>query len=219
MREIKLFINGEFITTSNTTETNDSATGEAIGTVYLPGTAEVNQAVDAAEAAFANPAWRNMDRDARANLLFAISDKIKERKRELIELEIKDSGSTLRKAMADIHNSASYFKVLGKQLQNFDFEVKDERASREEFSENFRQYVPIGVCAQIIPWNFPLVMAAWKIGPIIASGCTTVLKSALETPVTASILAEIIQDAGVPAGVVNIITGDGSVGAQLSRSS
>jgi acyl-CoA reductase-like NAD-dependent aldehyde dehydrogenase len=215
MREIKLFINGEFITTSNTTETNDSATGEAIGTVYLPGTAEVNQAVDAAEAAFANPAWRNMTKDDRANLLFAISDKIKERKRELIELEIKDSGSTLRKAMADVHNAASYFKVLGKQLQNFEFEAKDDRASRDDFSENFRQFVPIGVCAQIIPWNFPLVMAAWKIGPIIASGCTTVLKSALETPVTASILAEIIKDAGVPAGVVNIITGDGDVGAQL----
>jgi acyl-CoA reductase-like NAD-dependent aldehyde dehydrogenase len=89
--------------------------------------------VDAAEAAFANPAWRNMTKDDRANLLFAISDKIKERKRELIELEIKDSGSTLRKAMADVHNAASYFKVLGKQLQNFEFEVKDERASRDDF--------------------------------------------------------------------------------------
>jgi aldehyde dehydrogenase (NAD+) len=158
-----------------------------------------------------------MDQNKRADLLEAISEKMKERRNELTELEIADSGSALRKAKADVHNAASYFKVLAGQVRKFQFEVKDEGASRAGFSHNYKIYEPVGVCAQIIPWNFPLVMAAWKIGPVIASGCTTVLKSAQETPVTAMILAEILRDVGVPAGVVNIITGGAEEGENLLK--
>ena len=122
----------------------------------------------------------------------------------------------VRKAKADIHNTASYFKVLSKQLRKFDFEELDQSATTESFSKNYRRYEPVGVCAQIIPWNFPLVMAAWKIGPIIATGCTTVLKSAQETPATANLLAEVLAEVGVPKGVVNIVTG-GAVEAILNR--
>lgn len=220
MKEIKLFINGEFVPSSEGYEVNstDSATGETIAKVHIPSEKDVDRAIDAAETAFNSAEWRNMDKNQRADLLLAISDKLKERKAELIELEIKDSGSTLRKAKADVFNAASYFKVLSKQLRNFEFESRDESATRESFSENFRQYTPVGVCAQIIPWNFPLVMAAWKIGPVIATGCTTVLKSAVETPITASILAEIINEVGVPRGVVNIITGEAATGQRLVNS-
>ncbi len=219
MKEIKLFINGEFVKSSNNKTTNsiDSATGKAIAKVELPSKDDVEKAVDAAERAFYSSEWKNMDQNKRSDLLLAISEKIKERKDEIIELEIKDSGSTVRKAKADVHNAASYFKVMSKVAKSFQFEQKDEAASRATFSENFRQWSPIGVCAQIIPWNFPLVMAAWKIGPVLATVCTTVLKSALETPITASILAEIIQEVGVPKGVVNIITGDASVGELLVK--
>jgi acyl-CoA reductase-like NAD-dependent aldehyde dehydrogenase len=207
MREIKLFIEGDFRTSSKNFMTKNPATDEVVAKVYLPTESEINEAVDAAETAFYSQDWRSMDQNKRADLLEAISEKIKERKNEFIELEIADSGSCLRKAKADVHNAASYFKVLASMLRNFQFEIKDEGASRAGFSHNYKIYEPVGVCAQIIPWNFPLVMAAWKIGPVIASGCTTVLKTAQETPITASLLAGILNEVGLPKGVVNIITG------------
>lgn len=215
MKEIKLFINGEFRTSEKSFVSENPANGEAVAKVYLPSDKDIDQAVDSAEKAFYSAEWRGMDHIKRAELLEKISEKLKERRNEITELEIADSGSAVRKAKADVANAASYFKVLAGQLRKFSFEVKDESASRPGFSHNYKMYEPVGVCAQIIPWNFPLVMAAWKIGPVIASGCTTVLKSAQETPVTASILAEIIRDVGVPAGVVNIITGGAHEGQYL----
>jgi aldehyde dehydrogenase (NAD+) len=217
MREIKLFINGEFKTSEKSFISTNPANGEQVAKVYLPTQKDIDAAVDAADKAFHSHEWRNMDQNKRADLLEAISEKMKERRNELTELEIADSGSALRKAKADVHNAASYFKVLAGQLRKFQFEVKDEGASRAGFSHNYKIYEPVGVCAQIIPWNFPLVMAAWKIGPVIASGCTTVLKSAQETPVTAMILGEILRDVGVPAGVVNIITGGAEEGENLLK--
>ncbi len=217
MREIKLFINGEFRSSSKTFTDHNPANNEVVAIVHLPSDQDIDQAVDAAEAAFYSTEWRNMDVTKRAELLEAISEKIKERRTELTELEVADSGSSLRKAKADVHNAASYFKVLAGQLRKFQFEIKDESASKVGFSHNYKIYAPVGVCAQIIPWNFPLVMAAWKIGPVIASGCTTVLKTAQETPVTASILAEIMREVGLPKGVVNIITGGVHEGEHLLK--
>lgn len=217
MKEIKLFINGEFRTSGKDFTSTNPANNEPVAKVYLPSEKDIDAAVDAAEAAFQSSEWRGMDQNKRAEILELISEKIKERKNELTELEIADSGSSVRKAKADIHNAASYFKVLAGQLRKFQFEVKDEASSRAGFSQNYKMYEPVGVCAQIIPWNFPLVMAAWKIGPVIASGCTTVLKSAQETPVTAAILAEILHDAGLPKGVVNIITGGAKEGEYLLK--
>ena len=219
MKEIKLFINGEFRTSKQDFISTNPANGEAVAKVFIPSEKDIDQAVDAAEAAFNSSEWRSMDQNQRADILEAISAKMKERRDELINLEVADSGSALRKAKADINNAASYFKVLAGQLRKFQFEVKDESASRDGFSTNYKLYEPIGVCAQIIPWNFPLVMAAWKIGPVIASGCTTVLKSAQETPVTASVLAEILNDSGLPKGVVNIITGGAKEGEYLLKNS
>lgn len=218
MQDIKLFINGEYRTSETSFENKNPATGEVLSKVYLPSFQDIDDAVTAAEIALNSPSWKEMTQEMRANILEAISEKIKERKKEFIELEIQDSGSTLRKAKADVHNTASYFKVLAKQLREFSFEQEDEKATRPGFSKNYRVYEPIGVCAQIIPWNFPLVMAAWKIGPIIASGCTSVLKTAQETPVTASLLGEIFQEVGLPKGVINIITGGAKEGEHLIKS-
>jgi len=217
MKEIKLFINGEFRSTETSFLSENPATGEAVAKVYLPSEKDIELAVDAAETAYYSENWRSMDQGKRADILEAIAEKLKERRNEFTELEIADSGSCVRKAKADVHNAASYFKVLAGQLRKFQFEVKDENASRAGFSHNYKVYEPVGVCAQIIPWNFPLVMAAWKIGPVIASGCTTVLKSAQETPVTAALLAEVLQQAGLPNGVVNIITGGAKEGEILLK--
>jgi aldehyde dehydrogenase (NAD+) len=215
--EIKLFINNEFKNSSNNTikTSIDPSNGEAVANYHVPTAEDVNTAIEAAYTAFYNPAWKNMTQDDRSNLLLKISEKIKERAKEIVDIEVRDSGSTLRKAKADVHNTAAFFKVMSKVAKELKLEAIDESATRAGFSKNSRQYQPIGVCAQIIPWNFPLVMAGWKLGPVLASGCTTVLKTAEETPASASILAEIIRDCGVPAGVVNIITGGAEVGRTL----
>ena len=217
MKEIKLFINGEFKTSSESFTSTNPANGEAVAKVYLPTTVDIEAAVNAAETAFYSSEWRNMDANKRSEILMTISEKIKARKDELIDLEVKDSGSSVKKAKADIGNTASFFKVMAGVAKNFKLEEQDEKAIVAGFSKNYRVYEPIGVCAQIIPWNFPLVMAAWKIGPVIATGCTTVLKSAQETPVTAGILAEILAESGLPKGVVNIITGGANVGQALVK--
>ena len=217
MREYKLFIDGAWRESSDgsTFTSRNPANGEAVAECHFPSQKDIDDAALAAHRAFYDPKWSAMAQEDRAGLLFAIADKIKERKRELIELEVLDSGSTLRKAKADIHNTAAFFKVMGKAARGFCFERKDESASRGGFSANYRLYEPVGVCAQIIPWNFPLVMAAWKIGPVLATGCTSVLKSAQETPVTAFVLAEILGEVGLPRGVVNVITGGAEVGRRL----
>lgn len=215
--EVKLFINNKFVDSSDKTikTSFDPSTGLEVAKYHVPSAADVNNAVVAARDAFYNPEWKNMSQDDRANILLKISEKLKERSKELVEVEVRDSGSTLRKAKADVHNTASFFKVMAKVAKDLKIEVQDEGASRAGFSINSRQYAPIGVCAQIIPWNFPLVMAGWKIGPVLATGCTTVLKTAEETPCSAGILAEILRDSGVPAGVVNIITGGAETGRTL----
>ena len=147
MREIKLFINGEFRTSENNFTSENPANGEQVAKVYLPSEKDIDQAVDAADAAFNSKDWREMDQIKRAEILEAISEKLKERRNELTELEIADSGSCVRKAKADIHNAASYFKVLAGQLRKFQFEIKDEKASRDGFSQNYKVFEPVGVCA------------------------------------------------------------------------
>ncbi|MDO9182437.1 MAG: aldehyde dehydrogenase family protein [Bacteriovorax sp.] len=215
--EIKLFINGKFVDSSDKIikTSFDPSNGNEVAKYHVPSPKDIDLAVAAAQAAFTNPLWKNMSQDARADLLLAISEKIKERSKEIVDVEVRDSGSTLRKAKADVHNTAAFFKVMSKVARELKLNIIDEAASRAGFSINSREYTPVGVCAQIIPWNFPLVMAGWKIGPVLATGCTTVLKSAEETPASAFILAEIIRDAGVPDGVVNIITGGADVGRDL----
>jgi acyl-CoA reductase-like NAD-dependent aldehyde dehydrogenase len=209
MKEIKLYINGEFKNSSDgkTIDSINPATGEVYAKCAVPSNGDIDYAVESAHKAFYSSEWKSFDQNKRSDLLLAISEKLKERKKDFIEAEIADSGAVAKKAIADLHNSASFFKVMSKVAKTFNFEEKDESASREGFSFNYRSYNPIGVCAQIIPWNFPLVMAAWKIGPILATGCTTVLKTAKETPASAMLLAEVLNDVGLPKGVVNIITG------------
>jgi acyl-CoA reductase-like NAD-dependent aldehyde dehydrogenase len=218
--EIKLFINGQFRDSSEKIirTSYDPSNAQEVAKYHVASKEDVTAAVNAARDAFYNPEWKNMSQDSRADLLLKISEKIKERAKEIVDVEVRDSGSTLRKAKADVHNTSAFFKVMSKVARDLKLSIKDESASRAGFSQNFREYAPIGVCAQIIPWNFPLVMAGWKLGPVLATGCTTVLKTAEETPASAAILAEIIRDVGVPAGVVNIITGGADVGQCLLAS-
>ena len=153
----------------------------------------------------------------RSALLKAVSDKINERAKELIALEVDDSGSTVRKAKEDIFLSARCMNYYSKLAAN-DLTENVEGLTKPGFSQNLLLREPIGVVAAIIPWNFPLKMAVWKLGPALAAGNTVVLKPSELTPCTAMELAKICHEVGIPKGVVNVISGFGEdVGEELAK--
>ncbi len=219
MTNYKLFINGEFV---------DSVSGETIDSINpfnqeivsksaRAGIEDTRVAIAAARKAFDEGPWPSMKREDRSAMLKAISDKINERQKDLIALEIADSGSTVRKAKEDIYLSARNMNYFSK-LAALELTEPVEGLSKPGISQNMILREPIGVVGAIIPWNFPLKMAIWKLGPALAAGNTVVLKPSELTPSTAMELAAIIHDVGIPKGVVNIITGFGDeAGEELVR--
>lgn len=219
MRTYNLFINNEFVaaTDGRTFTSVNPFNQEAIATCARAGTSDVNQAVRAARDAFDNGPWPRMTREDRAAFIKAISDKVNENSKLLVELEVADSGSTIRKAKEDIYLSARNMGSFAK-LALTDLDESLDTVSKPGFSRNLLVREPVGVVAAIIPWNFPLKMAIWKLGPALAAGNTVILKPSEETPVTAMELARLIHEVGLPRGVVNIITGYGNeAGTELVR--
>ena len=211
MREYKLYINNEFRDSSDkrTFPAINPFNQETIATFARAGVTDVQTAIQSAREAFDNGPWRHLSREERAQFIKAISDKINENKKLLVELEVADSGSTIRKAGEDIYLSARNMNSFSKLALN-DLDEQLESVSKPGFSKNLLLREPIGVVSAIIPWNFPLKMAIWKLGPALAAGNTVVLKPSQETSVTAMELARLINEVGLPKGVVNIITGFGS---------
>ena len=163
--------------------------------------ADVDRAVAAARKAFEG--WSKMSGHLRARHLYALARLVQKRERFLAVLESMDNGKPIRESRdIDVPLVARHFYHHAGWAELVDVE--------------FPEHVPVGVCGQIIPWNFPLLMLAWKIAPALAAGNTVVLKPAEFTPLTALAFAEICQEAGLPPGVVNIVTGDGATGAALS---
>ncbi len=176
---------------------------EHLAKVALADTADVNKAVKAARAAYTN-VWSKMPAAERGKYLFRIARLMQERARELAVIETMDGGKPIRESRdIDIPLAANHFFYYAGW------------ADKLQYAFPNRKPQPIGVAGQIIPWNFPLLMAAWKIAPALATGNTVVLKPAETTPLTALKLAEIIQESELPHGVVNIITGAGATGAAL----
>lgn len=216
-REYQLFVNGSFIP-AQAGETFDSINpynGEVVARVARGRAADVDRAVAAARKAFDEGPWPRMSGEERGQYLKVLADKISERSKELLPLEVADSGSTFKKVQADLWVSAKQMGYFAKLAANpFETELTD--LSKAGVSKNILVREPLGVCGQIIPWNFPLMMAVWKLGPALAAGCTVVLKPAEETPVSAMELAQMVADVGIPAGVVNVVTGFGEeAGAPL----
>ena len=200
-----LFINGEFRKpkSGNYFDTINPATNTVIATVSEAGKQDVDDAMKAAEKAF--PAWSKLDGKERGKYIFRIARMIQERSREFAVIESLDGGKPIRESRdVDIPLAAAHFFYCAGW------------ADKLEYAFPNRSPKPLGVAAQIIPWNFPLLMAAWKIAPALACGNTVVLKPAETTPLTALKLAEIIQEAGLPPGVVNIVTGAGETGAAMT---
>ena len=218
MREYQLYINGEF-TPSVSGETFDSINPfnqEIVARVAKANAGDAKKAVVAARTAFDSGPWTRMAKEERAALIKAISYKINERKSELEQLEVEDSGSTIRKAKEDVALSGRAMNYFSK-LAVLDTTETVEGLSKPGFSQNLIVREPIGVVAAIIPWNFPLKMAVWKLGPALAAGNTVVLKPSEVTPVTAMELANIVHAIGFPPGVINIIPGfGGEAGEELA---
>jgi aldehyde dehydrogenase (NAD+) len=209
-----LFIDGEFVNASKTFDTLNPATEEPISEVSLASPRDVSSAVAAARAAL--PKWASLPGVERAKHLFRIARRIQERSRELAILESMDGGKPIKESRdVDLPLVAQHFFYYAGWADKlrWAFPGSSGGAGFQPASTP----TPVGVCAQIIPWNFPLMMAAWKIAPALACGCTVILKPAETTPLTALRLAEIFQEVGLPPGVVNIVTGDGSIGAALAH--
>ena len=203
--EYVLFINGKFVAPKGgkTFSTINPATEEVLAKIAYAELADVNLAVTAARNAFTKT-WSKMPAAERGKYLFRIARILQERSREFAVLETLDNGKPIRESRdTDIPLAAAHF---------FYHAGWADKLSYAGVGSNPKPY---GVAAQIIPWNFPMLMLAWKIAPALATGNTVVLKPAETTPLTALLFAEVCQQAGLPAGVVNIITGDGATGSHL----
>ncbi|MDP4104046.1 MAG: aldehyde dehydrogenase family protein [Bacillota bacterium] len=203
-----LIINGEKVESSNgaTIKTYNPATGELVAEVAKATKEDAERAVLAAREAFDHGKWRKYPINRRSQVLNNIASIMRSRFKELVELEILDTGKSLDTAKGQVSQA----------IEDFEFyagAIVGHRGTVNNMPGQFHNYTekePVGVCAQIIPWNYPIMMAAWKIAPAIAVGCSVVVKPASLTPLTAIILGEICLEAGVPAGVVNIVPGSGA---------
>src|SRR5271156_5700523 len=216
VRGHRMYINGEFVESASKQyfPVIDPSTEEIIAEVPEAGEADVNRAVTAARAAFDSGVWPQTTAQDRGRILFRLAERIRKEAASLAELEARNSGKPIVEAEYDIADTATCFEYYGGLATKglgFVYPVPDNAIS-------LSLKEPIGVAAQIIPWNYPLLMAAWKLSPAIAAGCTCILKPAEQTPLTALVFAGFLADAGMPPGVVNIITGFGeTAGAPLVR--
>lgn len=206
----KLFIGGKWVEalSGRTFETLNPSTGEVLATVSEAGAEDVHAAVEAARRAFDDGPWARMDASDRSRLIYKLADLIEEHKEELAQLETLDNGKPIRETRgSDIPLTIEQFryyagwttKLVGQTIP----------VSGPYF--NYTLHEPVGVVGQIIPWNFPLMMVSWKVAPALATGCTVVLKPAEQTPLSALYFAQLVERAGFPEGVINIVPGFGDV--------
>jgi aldehyde dehydrogenase (NAD+) len=204
-KQYELFINGKFVKPNSGKyfDTINPATEEKISSIAEANDKDVDLAVKSARTAY-DKTWSKMPAKERAKYIFRIARLIQERARELSVIETMDGGKSIRESRdIDVPLAANHFFYYAGW------------ADKLEYAFPNRKPQSLGVAGQVIPWNFPLLMAAWKIAPALATGNTVVLKPAETTSLTALKLAEIIQESGLPDGVVNIITGHGPVGAAM----
>jgi phenylacetaldehyde dehydrogenase len=217
----KLLIGGDWVDAASgqTFATINPATEETLADVAHGQAADIDRAVRAARKAFAEDSpWRRMNASDRGRIIWRISELIEENAEELAMLESLDNGKpyTIAKA-ADLVLAADLFRYMAgwpTKIEGATIPISALAAPGEYLAYTLRE--PVGVVGQIIPWNFPLVMASWKLGPALACGCTVVLKPAEQTPLSALRLGELMQEAELPDGVVNIVTGFGDAGAALT---
>ncbi|MCW5252554.1 aldehyde dehydrogenase family protein [Streptomyces sp. SHP 1-2] len=211
----QLFIGGEWTDAADGAEftTLDPATGAPLGRCAAAGRAEVDAAVDAARGALADPAWAALPAAERARLLWRVAELIERDAAELAELETRDQGQPLAVARGvSVAGAAEHFRYYAGWVTKIEGSV-----SPVSFPDtlHYTRREPVGVCALITPWNFPLMIAAWKIAPALACGNTVIVKPAEQTPLTTVRLVRLCEEAGFPPGVVNLLTGGPETGRDL----
>jgi acyl-CoA reductase-like NAD-dependent aldehyde dehydrogenase len=193
--------------------TLDPASGRTIAEVPQAGAEDVERAVLAAREALTEGPWGSMPAAGREQLMLALAAAIEDHGQELAEIESLDNGKPVGLALyVDVRSTAAHLRYFA------GWPTKIEGGVLPVSAPDMLCYTrrePVGVCGQIIPWNFPLLMAAWKLGPALAAGCTTVLKPAEQTPLSALRVGELALEAGFPPGVINVLSGDGATGAAL----
>lgn len=211
----KMYINGQFVesVSGKTFDTPNPATGETLATVCEADQEDIDRAVKAARKAFDNGTWSRMNPAERSRLMYKLADLMEEHKEALAQLETLDNGKPIREtANADIPLSIEHMRYYA----GWATKITGQTIPVNGSYFNYTRHEPVGVVGQIIPWNFPLLMAMWKMGAALATGCTIVLKPAEQTPLSALYLAQLVDEAGFPDGVVNIVPGFGeTAGAAL----
>ncbi len=209
----QLYINGKFVEAAGgkTFDTMNPATGEVLAKVAEAEAEDIDLAVKAARKAFEEGPWSRMSASQRSRLIYKLADLMEENKVELAQLETLDNGKPYSEtSKADVPLAVEHFRYFS----GWATKIVGQTIPVQGNYFNYTRHEPVGVVGQIIPWNFPLLMAAWKLGAALATGCTVVLKPAENTPLSALYLAELIQEAGFPDGVVNIVPGYGQTAGQ-----
>src|SRR5580698_6583211 len=218
-KELKLFINGEWVAAKSgkTFPVEDPATEETIAHAPAGDKADIDLAVAAARRAFETGPWSRISPADRSRLVWRLGDLLEQHSDEFAELEALDNGKPVTNARkGDVQGSIDMFRYMAGWATRLNGETIPVSSRGDWHAYTLRE--PVGVVGQIIPWNFPLMMAAWKLAPALAAGCTIVLKPAEQTPLSALRFGELIQEAGFPDGVVNIVTGYGeTAGAALAN--
>jgi len=213
----RLLIGGRWVEAASgkTFDAINPATGEALAAVAEGDAEDANRAVAAARAAFEDGPWPRMTASERGRIIYKVAELLEERAELFAQVETLDNGKPLVAARRDdVPLSIDYFRYYAGWPTKIEGRTVPVNMA-DTFAYTLRQ--PVGVCAQIIPWNYPLMMAAWKLAPALAAGCTIVLKPAEQTPLSALLLGQLMLDAGVPEGVVNVVTGYGeTAGAALA---
>jgi phenylacetaldehyde dehydrogenase len=216
-RRHKLLIDGQWVDarSGKTFAVYDPSNGQQIAQVAEGGAEDIDIAVKAARRAFEDGPWSKIKPVERGKIVWNLGDVLEAHADELAELESLDNGKPVRDARSvDLPFGAELLRYMGGWATKINGQHISISAPGDWHAYSMRE--PVGVVGQIIPWNFPLLMAVWKIAPALAAGCTIVLKPAEQTPLTAIRLGELITEAGFPPGVVNVVTGDGTPGAALA---
>jgi aldehyde dehydrogenase (NAD+)/betaine-aldehyde dehydrogenase len=214
-REYLLFVNGEASepASGEVRELREPATGEPLARAAMAGEEDVDRAVEAAAAALAGP-WAKTPPNERSRLLHALADALQANRKELAELESRNVGKAISSVKAELAQAVENFRFYASAIASIAGRSNPVGGSLLYYSLK----EPVGVCGQIVPWNYPLMMATWKLAPALAAGCTVVLKPDPATPLSALRLAELAAEVGIPPGVVNVVPGDGpTTGAHLVR--
>jgi acyl-CoA reductase-like NAD-dependent aldehyde dehydrogenase len=194
------------------TQLYEPATGAPLAEVELATEADVDQAVQAARTALEGD-WRKTGPTERSRLLHALADALVANRKELAELEARNVGKAISSVKAELAQSIDNFRFYASAIGSIAGRSNPIGGSLLFYSLK----EPVGVCAQIVPWNYPLMLASWKLAPALAAGCTVVLKPDPQTPLSALRIAELATEVGIPEGVINVVPGDGHIGAYLVR--